>query len=527
MLNPLKYESNIKIKNIPIQWISKFELYYPDLPQFPIVYIHVVKENHRVYGFPVSFSVKITTSKTCDVDILFLSNIDIDSNEKIKRAVGHELEERFGSCDRVSLKEIIKGCGGNREYEQFFVELWKYVSKAYGDTIPYGKFYEEIFSMVRFVSAWNPKTGRQSEMRMLYNFLSIFGEPIEIQGKWDFLEFFLMPTYNDVKKKDFSDFPKFKNLFTAIEKIWNIYFRIVTEIDNVKIKTMAKSWPAAKDDFINSVTYPLFLRKKLSLDERLAIERLVDAFNRHSWRASFFIWSIMTIFEKDYYLWDKNFFIKFYTQNRKGVGLSEKAVACFLQQGFKNNEVIPIDTWVESFYENALGIMDKKVFFNTFDNLGKIERAIWLAAQSKKTNIKTFFDMLWCIRFGDTGNTELRGPNPISCYECKLMIKCPGFQKIKNELVLVKNKTKVVLDKKFISSPQIIKEAVKKGCSFICLTEKKVPKKIFINRNGKFKLIDEFSGYILKDQKLKKDNTFLTVEKLIAELPHFLKNEKR
>ena len=99
----------------------------------------------------------------------------------------------------------------------FFDELWRYVSQSYGRYLPYGRFYEEIFSIVRFVSAWQPKTGRQSEMRMLYNFLSIFGEEIPVRGKWDYLQFFLIPSYVDTVDRNFSEFPKFDILVRCNE----------------------------------------------------------------------------------------------------------------------------------------------------------------------------------------------------------------------------------------------------------------------------------------------------------------------
>ena len=62
--------------------------------------------------------------------------------------------------------------------------------------------------------------------------------------------------------------------------------------------------------------------------DKYQIELLIDAFNRFSWRACFFIWSIMTIMNTDYNLWNKVFFEKFYNAGIKGC--SEKVVACFI-----------------------------------------------------------------------------------------------------------------------------------------------------------------------------------------------------
>jgi len=357
-------------------------------------------------------------------------------------------------------------------------------------------------------------------MRMLYNFLSIYGESVEVQGKWDHMTFFLIPTYDDIKNKDFSEFSSFKALFTAMSKIWNLYFTEKTSISGTTIRSMRKSWPQSKDKFIEEVSYPLYAAGKLSVDERNDLERLVDAFNRLSWRAAFFIWSIMSIFEKDYRSWDKDFFTRFYI-NKQGVGVSEKVVACFLQQGFGNEDVIPIDTWVEAFYQHVLSISKQEDFFTKFSKLGKLERSIWLSSQANKTNIKAFFDLMWCTRYGDTGNNQLRGPNPIACYECKLRSKCMGYKNIRNRNVLIRDKTKIAVDDKSIKSNAVLIEVRSNNCLYVCLTEDKVPKKIFRLIGSKLTLVDEFSGYLLTTQKVKSDDTIITVGGLVDNLPPF------
>jgi len=519
MLEPIRYETEIEIKEIPIQWMPLFELYYPDLPQFPIVYIHLKKDGVRIYGFPVSVHFDIVEMKTCNARILFLSNINLDGagNETLRKDVADELEERFGSKNRVSLGEIIRDCKGSREYGDLFKELWKHLSKIYGDYLPFGRYYDELFSIVRFVAAWAPKTGRQSEMRMLYNFLRLFGERIRVEGRFDFFDFFLIPTYDDMMNEDLDDFPKFKRLFSAMKKIWINSFTREDIIDGTTVHSMRKghAWPTSKENFIRRVSNPSFYKKLLTLDEKQDLEGLVDAFNRHGWRGSYFVWSIMTALEKDYRKWDKDFFVKFYTA-KLGVGFSPKVVACFLQQGFGNEEVIPIDTWVQAFYNHVLGIDTLEEFFNSFDNLGKIERAIWRASQAKKTNISAMFDILWCIRFGTHGNRNLRGANPISCYECGLRAACPSYKKIADTNVYLENAVNGRFTKR-----AVIGKADERNCHFICISEARVPKKIFMKKKKKWILIDEFSGYILKNQKLRRTGYATTVEKMIAQLPQY------
>ena len=61
-----------------------------------------------------------------------------------------------------------------------------------------------------------------------------------------------------------------------------------------------------------------------------------------------------------------------------------------MQQGFANEEIIPIDTWIETFYQFPLGINSRSDFYDDFNMLGKLERVIWLASQSNKTNMRNF-----------------------------------------------------------------------------------------------------------------------------------------
>ncbi|MFC1592654.1 hypothetical protein ACFL4C_01415 [Candidatus Omnitrophota bacterium] len=530
-LEKLQYTAEITLTGIPKQWIPQFQLYYPDLPQFPIVYVHIVTNSTRVYGFPVSLSFDIISDNECNVKLLFMCNKDLDNNHKLKEIVKNELEERFGIKDKIGLNNVLACCNKNKSYESFFKDLWHYISRLYGEYIPYGKFYEEVYSIVRFVSAWQPKTGRQSEMRMLYNFLSTFGENIEIATEWNHLEFFLLPTYEDILKNNLKDFPKFETLYSAMERIWNICFTETTMIGGMIIRSMKGAWPQDKDTFIKKVALPLEKNNKISSTQRHQLERLVDAFNRHSWRAAFFIWSILGIKALDYKKWDKRCFVNFYL-NKNGVGVSEKVVACFIQQGFKNEEVIPIDIWVGTFHIAPLAIEEKGKFLNMFSSLGKLERAIWLSSQAKKTNITTFFNLLWCLRYGDTGNNELRMPNPIACYECSLKKNCPGLSMISNKKVLVKDgggvKIDLLLTKKgrlkgkVLVTKKIKAEAKINNCSFICLTTNNIPKKIFVPRSGdEWKLIDEFSGYILDTQTTNKVNSIITVSDFIKSLPPF------
>jgi len=562
-LNDLEHETEIKLAEVPIQWIPKFELYYPDLPGYPMVYVHGIKNSKRVYGFPAQVSFEYVDEKSRIPVITFVSNENLDENGELREFVKEELENRFGISGKFGIDEIKESCT-DEKFKKFFEELWTYVRTVFGDYMPYGRFYERLFSIVRFVSAFQPKTGRQSEVRMVYNFVSIFGQRVEVKGKWNFLHFFVIPTYEDFMGKNFEEFPKFKKLYTAMEKIWKEFFTKEISINSFKIKSMKKGegWSDYnKDTFINDVLKPLVSDRKIDGEDRHNIERLVDAFNRFPFRASFFISSVMNAHLCDYNQWTKDDFVYFYINTPKGdtqrltrktVGISQKVVACFLQQGFGKSEFIPIDTWIGSFHQHAIGIADEKKFFDSFSNLGKLERFFWFLAQAKKTNIRTFFDMLWCIRYGDTGNNEIREANPIACFECKVRKSCPSYDAIRNSKVLVVEPARDVLEDvltpiktradgkqsggkykgKKIRDDEISIKANENGCKFVCFTENKIPKKIFVEvgnrRNRYWKLKDEFSGYLLQGEQyqLESGKEVITTNELIKEIEPFVPEDE-
>jgi len=277
---------------------------------------------------------------------------------------------------------------------------------------------------------------------------------------------------------------------------------------------MPTAWKQNKDNFITNVSGKYFSKGEISEEDKYFAEILVDAFNRHPWRAAYFISAFLNIEQTDYRTWNKDFFIDFYDSGDKLIGYSQKVIACFLQQGFANEEIIPIDTWIETFYQYPLGIETRSKFYNDFDMLGKLERVIWLASQSNKTNMKNFFDILWCQRYGTIGNKKFRGVNPLACSLCKLKESCVGLSKKLSDNVLISN-TITPDDFENIPETQI------NDITFICLLESNVPKKLYAKNKRNWYLTDEFSGYLMTS-----DNSFPAsiVSKEIITVEEFINN---
>lgn len=521
-MDNITYSSKILIQNVFIKWLPKIELFYPDLPGFPIMYVHVLNEQEHIYGFPVAMNVlRYNSEELCDVEFIFLCNKDLDLNSNYKALVQQELENRIGLKQAISREDIINACQ-DEKYKLFLGNLFDICSKSYGSRLPYGHFFEEIYSIVRFVAAFQPKTGRQSEMRMLYNFLNAFGERIKIDiPHWSFLEFYILPTYHDIRTRQISDFHKFSRLLDAIIKIWNLEFTEIIQLNNISFRSLRIAWEQNEEKFRVSTLLPLAeeTSNDFSKDDVYQIERLVDAFNRLSWRASFFIWAICTIWDSDYYTWSKDFFQNFYINASKIKGCSEKVVACFLQQGFANKEIIPIDIWIKTFYQFALGIPSREELFQSFNSLGKIERLIWLTSQANKTNIREYMELLWCQRYGVNNNKEFRGINPLACYECRLHHCCCGYQTIAESKILI-------IEMQEELSNAVKQEAQQNSCLFICALWTGIPKQIYKQKKNKrnvdYELIDSFSGRLLNDKHcIKPTQNIMTVQQFIALLPPF------
>jgi len=571
-MEPIQYEHLYVFENIPLQWIQSFEIFYPDLKNFPVTYVHVKTDSGRAYGFPVNISIFDSKQGKCSIKVTFLCNKK-QSDKEFEQIIKKELEGRFGISNPLTYEDI-DNCTSDERMKDFLKIIWKKASLLFGESYPYGKLFDEMYSIIRFVAAWNPKTGKQSEMRAVYNFQSLFGEKIEIQGDWSFLDFFLIPTYEEVQKLSVADFPKFQEMYQSLEKIWPIHWKLkgtykITcntchkefanqkyTIDDVKnlIQEKKKGKTHGGHDFsILKEGIEMFAadggwgdnigefdqkfakvwEEKGIIDsrQRHVLNKLVSAFNRSPGRTTYFVWALMSINQKPYQNYDKEHYVEFYKLAEKTnfIGVSQKVVGCFLQQGFEHEQMIPIDTWVESFHKGPLGIESKFDFFNSFSMLGKLERMIWQVSQAKKTNADPLMNVLWCMRFGETGNNVIRFANPLSCYACEFHKQgCLGFENIRNKMVLIKDEKDVTIETieteknkdkgKKIVTKEIIQSIENNEFDFVCITQNGIPKKIF-KKNGKnIQLFDEFSESRITNNTTLESNNVISVDEFIATL---------
>ena len=521
----LEHEAIISLKEVPIQWIPKFELFTNDLPNFPLVYVHSFIHGKRVFGFPMAVNFANTTNGKCIPKIHFLSNVDLNSDKAAKKIVESELSERFGIANSVTLPDVVGACNGDAAYGDFFKAIWEQVIKPdHGGSIPFGRYYEEFYSILRFSAAWNTagRSGRQMELRIVYWFLREYGDKVNITiGDYSFYQFFLLPTFDEVRSDSMSEFPRLEKLFKLIDRIWNLEFTNTHQLQGQEIRSMETSWPNQRDGFVEYLNKKYSVRQSVTLlssEDAYDLGVLADMFDRFPPRAAGFIWCVMNIRELDYRSWSRDFLDEFYllVLSTPTVAIYPKVVSCFLQQGFANEHAIPMDDWILSFVKHALGldgrteapdlaktwqnILTHVLFFETFSNRAKLERLIWLISQSKKVNMDPVMDMLWCIRFGRTNEDGkktnfLRQQNPITCYQCELRPVCNGYVAIQDSRVWI-TEGKI--------SQTTKADAERNNCNFICGTASSVPKKIEVlsrsMRTQRWEFVDEFSGLRMRPE---------------------------
>lgn len=498
----IEHETVISLESIPLQWISLVDLYNTSLPQFPLKYVHVIHNGERIFGFPFSYDLSRGSKGSVTWKFKFLSNVPLTGSKR--ECVKAELRHRLGAENPVVRGDIEGCCPENDSKRSLLLEIWDaFVTPMYGGSLPFGRFYDGVYSFARCAAAFIPQSGRKSESQMLYDFIRHYGEKVSIVKPWDFLEFFLLPTYDELLKRDLDNFPTYKILQNSIDKFAARYFtrRFITQ--RLSLRTVG---PRITDldghdllspNGMRDLTTFLVDKGTFTIEEKREFDFLIDAFNRLATRALGFIGlSCNAKPENDFRTWSGLRFKQFYVRAEKErtVGIYPKIWGMILQQGFGNPEVIPIDVWIESFYRVPLQIDSKERFLESFAGIGKLERMIWVTVQARKTNMYSIFDWLWCLKYG-TGKTtkeitgsntrRLRLANPLSCLHCPLKKSCLAYSEIDDLDIYVAEVEDVPRESKI--KPKIRTE-------FIVLTIKRIPKYVFRRVNSSCELIDGFTG---------------------------------
>lgn len=462
----LNYLHTVVISDIPLEWMTRLELFSSDLEQFPLMYVHFLADKidpkikkdsreakERIFGFVLSGTwSNLKENGLCDVELKFVCNIKQGYSDFCDQKILEELSHRIGSANKVGFNDLKNICANSPESLSILEKIWTdKVQAVYGKFIPHGRLFEEVYGIVRFSASGNaPKLGKTSEFRMLYWYLCSLGQKVDFSGEvahLSFIEFYLLPTYEELRLQDLTEFENFSKFFKSTKIFWNHEYTNVFTVGGFDFKSAPKSaLPSKSDDFESRYS------NLLSDEDYDNISRLRQIFNRMPGRLYGYIWNIMMPSSVDF----KNAFASrsnfkdFYKNHSEEKGSSSKVIACFLQQSF-GVEAFPIDTWVKTFIYYPLGMAPKDDgkgaptktlqddLYSKYSHLDKLEKLIWVSSMGNKTNKKEFLDILWCQRYGtDQGDGgPCRGANPLSCSQCVLRKECLSYQSIKGEDIFI------------------------------------------------------------------------------------------
>ena len=231
----LNFVHDVIFENVPLAWTTRFEFFTHDLEQFPLMYVHRKIEPiederlespiERVYGFPLNATiVDDRRDGDCTISVKFLCNAP-QGITSIDEVVFEELNHRLGLANKVTRDDLDEICQKAPVHSDFLQALWMdRIDCVFGDAIPHGKIFDEVFGIIRFsASGQSPRLGKVSELRMTYWYAKEIGEPVIFGSdleQYNFCEFYLLPSMEELRNLDFTPFPNFSIHYKAICKIW-------------------------------------------------------------------------------------------------------------------------------------------------------------------------------------------------------------------------------------------------------------------------------------------------------------------
>ncbi len=451
----LSYRYTINIQDLPQRWLPLIHLYDPDLPLFPIYYFHVLEENttttrpsdtQRAFGYVE----RINLLNDGSSDVIIITNKDLNNatNRPYINPVTQAVRERLGLNNPVTFNDI-SGIFLNEldSANKVVEEIWhRVVANAYGGKLPFGRLWDEVLGLARFVSSWYSSGGRKNELIQTHYFISKFGVQIQSGGGIPQVDFYLLPTITElIGTNPLPSFPDFAKLVRVAEAIGNNYCNVLT-IDTINLL-----------GFVNPTGRQLNTKGILDILEgphianecRSQAKECYNSFDKGPQRTIIFLLMLCDLRSGRYnpggltqqqcgLLYDR----------LKSSYQSPKVIEIYAQQCWGNPSAMPIDIWIETFFKWPLNILPPhgtrskhQSVFSRSINLGKLERLLWVAGQARKVHSSACNDILWCLKYAskdEDNNAEPRGANPLSCKICMENVRnnCPAYNIVRARTVV-------------------------------------------------------------------------------------------
>lgn len=441
-----------ELPDFPERWIPLIHLYDPDLPLFPIYYFHVLPEvlprNHRPRDDERAFGyvekVNISSVNTAEVTIVCNKDLSQSTNSAYRNLVLNEIKERFGIRNPVTAADVqAVFVPPLDESNRILPEIWeRVVSNAYGNLLPFGRLWDPSFGLARFVASWNSQSGRKGELIQTHYFVSRFGARIQSSGQVPQVDFYLLPTIKELTNPNnpLVSFPKYSKL-VRIAHNFQEHFCSTVHIDGI---TLSKFRNPFRGNFNTNGIMAVLRDTCIPQDCReLAIE-CFNAFGKGPQRTVIFLMLLDDLRKRrlDPSVLTSPQCGSIY-DGLGGTYQSPKSIQIYAQQSFGNPSAMPFDTWMQTFFRWPLSVWpterrrDKYQFiFSHSQNLGRVERLLWVTAQARKVHSSACNNALWCIK--KSSNEKPRGANPLSCNICLDAIRnvCPAFERIRNDTIV-------------------------------------------------------------------------------------------
>jgi len=437
-----RYEFDIP--DFPQEWLPLTYLYDPDLPLFPVMYFHELSPDlpkgqrpgarDRVFGYIHHINLNDDKLTIC---LATNKRLNESKNHKFKKVAEDAAKERLGLQSPVVISDIDKALTGQlTKANNVLKELWyQVIDGSFGDSLPFGKLWDPVLGLARFLASWNSEGGRKGELIQTHCFVAEFGEKIPT-GSGFHADFYLLPTWAELTdiSNPISLFPKYAELIFASKVFVDTYCDTINvnkcKFSAFKMSNTGKN--GTQHSKLKTETVLDIIKRLTSV--HLPLFKNYSAFNRGPQRS---VISLMMLNDLRNNLWNPAQLTfadcaEMYV-SLQGSYQSPKVIQLYAQQCFGVESALPIDNWVESFVCWPLGFKEvsKKWYQSLFcccSKWGRIERLVWIASQSRKVHSSVCADILWCIRYGDS-NKKLRGANPLGCKLCSAHIRdvCPQF----------------------------------------------------------------------------------------------------
>jgi hypothetical protein len=447
----LAYRYTFSLDSFPSQWLPLIHLYDPDLPLFPIYYFHALldstksnpNETDRVFGYVEKLNLDDAGNVT--VGIIVNKDLKDPGNIAYGRLAINEVKERLGINNPVTIDDVRNAFTGTLSGSNIvLIEIWKrVVSSAYGDMLPFGRLWDEVLGLARFVSSWNPPNGRKGEFIQTHYFASKFGVRINTDKAVHRIDFFLLPTIHELldQENQLTLFPRFSELLQVARQVQKQFCSTITTSG----LTLSKFNNPYKGRFTSERMQQLISQLSIPQTLREAAIECFNAFDKGNQRPMIFFMMLDDL--RQHRLRPASLNAAQCGSIYDGLSRSyqaPKVIAIYAQQSFSNESAVPIDTWVKTFLKWPLNMFPKRrtkqpylKLFEQSQRLGKVERLIWVTAQARKVHSSACNDALWCLKYGSPGAKESRGANPFACNICLVSIRrvCPAYAEIRGESV--------------------------------------------------------------------------------------------